>query len=167
MSDSQHDPSHSLAGLIADLSRSMRRGFNRHIRSTGLTDQQWRVIGLLNKAPGVNQAALAERMDIQPISLTRLIDRMQAADWVERRPHPSDRRALQLFLTDKAQPILAELRRAGSEFEAVALSGISASEQDQLRQILGKIRVNLNSVADSDLEPTATPPRAKVGSRRK
>lgn len=173
MPDSKYDSSQTLAALIADLSRLMRRSFNRYIRSTGLTHPQWRVIGLLNKTPGVNQAALAERLDIQPISLTRLIDRMEAAGWVERSPHPHDRRAMQLFLTDKAQPILEELRSAGGDFEEEALAGVSAIEQDQLRHILGKIRANL-VVADSDIEPAtslsrtaATPSRTKEASRTK
>lgn len=159
MPDSKYDSSQSLASLIADLSRLMRRSLNRNIRGTGLTHPQWRVIGLLRKAQGINQAALAERMDIQPISLTRLIDRMAAAGWIERRPDPRDRRAVQLFLTDKAQPILEELRHAGDGFEADALAGISAIEQDQLRQMLGKIRTNL-SVVDSDLEQKITPSRS-------
>lgn len=160
MLKSKSDPSQSVAALIGDLSRLMRRSFNRYVRATGLTYPQWRAIIWLNKEQGINQAALAERMDIQPISLARLIDRMEAAGWVERRPDPHDRRAVQLFLTDKVQPILEEIREARGDFEEDVLAGITAAEQDQLRQLLGKIRMNLVKT-DADPEPATVLSRAK------
>ncbi len=160
MPNSQSDPSQSIAALVGDLSRLMRRSFNRHVRNTGLTYPQWRAIVLLSKEQGINQTVLAERMDVQPISLARLIDRMEAAGWIERNPDPRDRRAVQLFLTDKAQPILEEIHNARGNFEEGALIGISASERDRLRQLLNKIKVNL-AATDSEPESTLTPSRTK------
>ncbi len=143
----------SVTSQVGDLSQCLRRSFNRYIRSAGLTYPQSRVIGTLSKEQGIKQAALAERMDMQPIALARLIDRMEVAGWVERRPDPIDRRAVQLFLTTKAQPILREIRDARADFEKAVLAGISDAEQDQLRRLLGKIRVNVD-VVDSDERPT-------------
>lgn len=138
-----YDPERSIGALITDLSRLVRRTFNRYLRDSELTQSQWQAIAYLRRWEGINQAALAELMEIQPITLARLIDRMAAAGWVERRPDPRDRRAVQLFLTEKAQPILVNMRAAGTLFQEQALAGIDAQERQQLIATLGKIKTNL------------------------
>lgn len=154
MSQKPYDPERSIGALITDLSRLVRRTFNRHLRDTELTQSQWQAIAYLRRWEGINQAALAELMEIQPITLARLIDRMAAAGWVERRPDPRDRRAVQLFLTDKTQPILANMRAAGTLFQEQALAGINAAERQQLIAILGRIKANLSSPkAGADSSP--------------
>jgi DNA-binding MarR family transcriptional regulator len=74
---------------------------------------------------------------------------MTAAGWVERRPDPNDRRAVRLFLTEKAQPILANMRAAGTLFQEQALAGISAAERQQLIELLGRIKANLSKPLDA------------------
>ena len=85
---------------------------DRRLQSLGLTQAQWRAIVHLSRSEGMTQATLAESLEIQPITLTRLIDRMESAGWVERRTHPLDRRAVQLYLTPQSQPILERDARA-------------------------------------------------------
>src|SRR6185369_10730145 len=139
MANPEYDPERSFGMLIGDLSRMLRRNFNRHIRDSGVTQSQWQALAFLRRWEGINQAALADLMEVQPISLARLIDRMEAAGWVERRPDPNDRRAVRLFLTEKAQPILANMRAAGTLFQEQALAGVSADERLQLISLLGRI----------------------------
>ena len=160
MPNPNQDAIRNVASLIGDLSRLLRRNFNRHIRVSGLTQPQWQVIALLRKWEGINQAALAELMDIQPISLARLIDRMEIAGWVERKPDPNDRRAVQLFLTDKAEPVLLDMRHAASIFEEEALAGITIAEREQLFAALDKIKTNLLA-AESCSDRATTPQRTQ------
>lgn len=144
MSQPHYDPERSIGSLITDLSRLIRRTFNRHLRDSELTQSQWQAIVYLRRWQGISQVALAELMEIQPITLARLIDRMAAAGWVERRPDPRDRRAVQLFLADKTQPLLADMRAAGILFQEQALAGVSEAELQQLIATLGKIKANLS-----------------------
>ena len=119
----------ALGFLINDVARLVRRNFNRRVQSLGLTQAQWRAIAHLSRSEGMTQVALADSLEIQPITLTRLIDRMEAAGWVERRNHPLDRRAVQLFLKPKAQPVLEEMHGFASETLAEAVAGMSAADQ--------------------------------------
>ena len=158
MHDQPYDAERSIGALITDLSRLLRRTFNRHLRDSELTQSQWQAIAYLRRWEGISQVALAEIMEVQPITLARLIDRMAAAGWVERRPDPRDRRAVQLFLTEKNQPILANMRAAGTLFEEQAMAGISEAERHQLIATLGKIKANLSASHISPTKPFITNP---------
>ena len=145
----------SLGSLVHDLARLLRRNFNRRAQDLGLTQAQWRALAYLSRNEGINQACLAEHLDVQPISTARLIDRMQASGWVERRPDPQDRRAVRLYLTEKAQPLLARIWSLAAQTQAEALAGLSEDRYRRLMQALGCIKRNLveaeantNSVAD-------------------
>ena len=138
----------SLGFLIADLARLLRRQMDRRLQSLGLTQAQWRAIVHLARQEGMTQAALAESLEIQPITLTRLIDRMESAGWVERRAHPLDRRAVQLYLAPRSQPILAEMNARAAEILSEATRGIGTSAQKQLLDSLERIKWNL-AAADS------------------
>jgi DNA-binding MarR family transcriptional regulator len=144
----------SLGFLIADLARLLRRQMDRRLQSLGLTQAQWRAIVHLARHEGMTQAALAESLEIQPITLTRLLDRMEGAGWVERRAHPLDRRAVQLYLTSRSQPILAEMNARAAEILAEATRGIGAAAQKQLLDTLERIKLNLaptdSAAADDD-----------------
>jgi hypothetical protein len=85
---------------------------------------------------------------------------MTAAGWVERRPDPNDRRAVRLFLTEKAQPILANMRAAGTLFQEQALAGVSADERLQLIGLLGRIKANLSNSALTNSTDVAEPATA-------
>jgi MarR family transcriptional regulator, transcriptional regulator for hemolysin len=138
-------PDRSVGFLISDVSRLLRRNFNRRVQSLGLTQTQWRAIAILSRDPGMTQVALAETLEIQPITLTRLIDRMEAAGWVERRSHPADRRAMQLYLTAKSEPVLEEMYARAAETIAEAFAGMTAAAEKQLLTSLQRMKQNLAS----------------------
>jgi DNA-binding MarR family transcriptional regulator len=140
----------SLGFLIADLARLLRRHMDRRLQSLGLTQAQWRAIVHLARSEGMTQAALADRLEIQPITLTRLLDRMESAGWVERRAHPLDRRAVQLYLTARSQPILAEMNARGAEIIAEATRGVTGGAQKQLLDTLERIKSNLVTAETAD-----------------
>jgi DNA-binding MarR family transcriptional regulator len=137
------NPESSIGFLIADAARLMRRSVDRRLQSLHLTQAQWRAIFILSRNEGMTQVALADALDIQPISLTRLIDRLESAGWVERREHPLDRRAVQLWLTPKSAPILEQMQARATETLTDALGGLSAGEQQRLADDLRRIKQNL------------------------
>jgi DNA-binding MarR family transcriptional regulator len=136
-------PEGSLGFLLADIARLMRRNVDRRLQSLHLTQAQWRAIFHLSRNEGMTQVALADLLDIQPITLTRLIDRLEAAGWVERREHPQDRRAVSLWLTAKCQPILVEMQARATETLADAVGKLSVTQQQRLKEDLQRIKQNL------------------------
>lgn len=130
----------------------MRRRFDQKARHLGLTRAQWQVLAHLARNEGINQAGLADLLDLEPITVCRLVDRMEEGGWLERRPDPSDRRARRLFMTAKARPMIAALRELAEELYAEALVGLSAEQRGELVAMLDRIRANL---ADRRGEPTA------------
>jgi DNA-binding MarR family transcriptional regulator len=147
------DPDRSLGVLISDVARLLRRSFDRRLQSLGLTQAQWRAIINVSRTEGMSQTALAECLEIQPITVGRLIDRMESAGWVERRSHPLDRRAIQLYLTPKSQPILEEIHARATDMMAESVSGVSAAAQKQLFDNLQRIKQNLATAEAKSEEP--------------
>lgn len=133
----------NLFSLVGDVSRMARRAFDAKAREIGVTRPQWQVLVMLRRHEGVNQGGLAELLDVEPITVCRMVDRLQEADLVERRPDPADRRSWRLFLTNKAEELLAQLRPLGEAMEAQALGGISQQERAALAAALNRIRANL------------------------
>lgn len=144
----------SIGLLLYDTARLMRRDFDRRARTVGLTRAQWMVISYLDRNEGSNQAAIADFLDVEPITIVRHLDRLEEAGWIERRSDPDDRRARLIYLTDKARPILATKQELGAEMREVMLAGLSAQARDQLLANLQQIRINLvnslNAAADGD-----------------
>jgi DNA-binding MarR family transcriptional regulator len=130
--------------LVNDAARLMRRDFERRTRSLGLTRAQWQTLFHLHRNEGCNQATLADLLDVEPITLTRVIDRLASSGLVERRADPGDRRARLLFLGERAHPLLEELKALGAETRETALAGISDDERTQLMTLLTKMRANLS-----------------------
>ncbi|CBL45857.1 Transcriptional regulator, MarR family [gamma proteobacterium HdN1] len=137
-------PQPSLGFLINDVARLIKRNFNRRVQHLGLTQAQWQVLAQLSRNEGMRQIQLAETLDMQPISVARLIDRMAAAGWVERRPDPSDRRAFNLYLTAKANPVLEDMWRLGTETRAQTIEGVPPEQQELLFRLLLQMRENLS-----------------------
>ncbi|MCA3255055.1 MAG: MarR family transcriptional regulator [Alphaproteobacteria bacterium] len=131
--------------LLSDAARLVRRSFDARARATGVTKAQWQVLLVLSRSEGINQAGLADRLEVENITLCRMVDRLQDAGLVERRPDPADRRAWRLFLTPAAHPMIASMRGLGSEVIGEALAGFSADEQAQLRTMLERVRSNLST----------------------
>ena len=135
----------TLGFLLRDTSRLMRRRFVQRARDVGLplNRSEASVLVYVDRDPGLSQAQLAERLDMEAISLVRLIDSLQVAGLIERRPHPHDRRIRTLWLTEAALPILAQVRAVAEEVRAQALSGIPEAEQEMLLDLLVTVRSNL------------------------
>jgi DNA-binding MarR family transcriptional regulator len=149
------DYQRSFGFLLYDSARLLRRDFDRRARAIGLTRAQWSVLAHLSRNEGINQAGLADILDIEPITLGRLLDKLQDTGWVERRPHATDRRVYTLYLTPKVRPVIEQIRALAAETKAVALAGISAEEQDRVVEILARIRANLAERPAADRpEPT-------------
>jgi DNA-binding MarR family transcriptional regulator len=134
----------NIGTMLAQVSRLLRRSFDERARGIGVTRPQWQVISLLSFHGGINQGGLAELLEVEPITLGRMIDRLQDAQMVERRPDPSDRRAWRLFLTEKGQKLLDELRPFAHETYEIALEGVGEEDRAALMAILGRMRGNLS-----------------------
>lgn len=131
--------------LVNDAARLMRRDFERRTRSLGLTRAQWQTLFHLHRNEGCNQTTLADLLEVEPITLARVIDRLETGGLVERRADPGDRRARLLFLGARAHPLLDELKALGAETRETALAGISDDERNQLWTLLTRMRANLSS----------------------
>ncbi len=139
----QRTPEQSLGFLLKDVSRLMRRDFERRARHLGLTQTQWQTLAHLARREGINQATLADLMEIQPITLARLIDRLEETGFVERRPDPTDRRAVQLYLTEAAAPLIDTMWDLAAQTRADALAGLPAETRQMLVDALQHMRQNL------------------------
>lgn len=133
----------SLGFLLADASRLLRRDFDRRVRGLALTQVQWRAIAHLLREEGINQTELADRLEVTPITLGRLIDRLEAAGWVKREADPKDRRASLLFLTPKAGPILEQMQAHARDALDAAMAGLSSPARRRLVKALERIKQNL------------------------
>ncbi|NIJ24676.1 MarR family winged helix-turn-helix transcriptional regulator [Sphingomonas japonica] len=144
--------SESLAFLISDVSRLMRRRFDERAQRIGVTRAQWRTLSMLKRHHGIHQGGLAELLEVEPITACRMIDRLEEAGLVERRRDPSDRRTWRLHLTDKAQPLLAQLRTLADALQDEALGSIGPADRDALAARLETIRRNLTPAEIDDKE---------------
>jgi len=144
MSNLQPEP--SMGFLIADVARLMRRNFDRRAQQIGLSRAQWQVLAWLKRNEGISQAGLADLLEMSPMTLVRLIDKLEAAGLVQRRPRPGDRRSYRLYLADHAHPILDRLWHMGSETRREAQAGISKADEALFLEVLTAIRRNLTEV---------------------
>lgn len=136
-----------LAWEIGETAHALRRAFDRRAAELGVTRAQWRVLAHLGRSGGQRQVELADRMDIEPITLCRIVDRLEEADLVERRRDPADRRAWQLFLTAKAEPLLERLHALADLMADEAFDGLDRSTLDSVQGALAQIRSNLITAA--------------------
>lgn len=135
----------SLGFVIHDVARMLRWEFDKRAQTIGLTRSQWSVLAYLLREDGVQQQRLAELMDLTPITLTGLLDRLERDGWVERRPDPEDRRAKRIFLTEKVLPVMKKIQSLGKQVRESALEGLSEAEQQKLISLLLRVRTNLSS----------------------
>ena len=156
-------PTPFVTGLaMYEVSRMIRRDFDRQARSLGFNTGQWRTLWHLQRNPGITQAALADILEMQPISLMGVLDKLQTAQLIERKPHPTDGRAVQLFLTDAAGPILDKLWAIGARTRDTAMADVSPEENEILLTLLERMKNNL-SIADDAMDER---PLAAAGKRK-
>jgi MarR family transcriptional regulator for hemolysin len=137
-------PEDTFGFVLHDVARLLRKRFDQRARALGLTRAQWQVLAHLARNEGINQSGLADILEIENITLGRLVDRLEASGWVERRLCGNDRRVRRLHLTEKAKPILGRMRALGEETRSEALAGLTPDEQTALLITLRRVRANLS-----------------------
>lgn len=145
----------NIGTMLAQVSRLIRRAFDARARQAGVTRPQWQVLSLLNHHAGINQGGLAEILEVEPITAGRMIDRLQEAGLVERRPDPADRRAWRLYLTGRGAEQLDRLRPFARETLGTALEGIDEAEIAAMQEVLERMRANLTRRSGGDVEAGA------------
>ena len=119
----------------------------RNSKSPRVTRAQWKVLFKLTRMPGLRQVELADMLDLEPITLCRIIDRLEEAGLVERSRDPEDRRAWRLHVTAEAQPLVAKLQSVGDQLVDQAFAGIDPKDIEVTRQVLARIRDNAGRTA--------------------
>jgi MarR family transcriptional regulator for hemolysin len=150
----------TLGFLLHAAARLLRRRFEQNARVSGLTRSQWQVLATLANNEGINQSGLADLLEIEPITLGRIIDKLEAQGLIERHPDPSDRRAWLLHLTPAARPKLTQLRGLADVTRAEALAGVPEADTERLLQTLQALKANLADACDAEV---ARPKRANHG----
>lgn len=135
----------NLPYLLSDSARLLRRAFDARVRELGMTSPQARLLLILVVTEGENQGFYAERLEVEPISLTRMIDRMEEGELIERRRDPADRRAWRLFLTDRSRQVIDQVKASLAGLEDEMLAGLAAPQREALAEMLETIRVNFSN----------------------
>jgi DNA-binding MarR family transcriptional regulator len=139
----------TLGFLLHEVARLLKKRFEQNARGSGLTRSQWQVLAYLSLNEGINQSGLAELLEIEPITLGRIVDKLQTLGLVERHPDPFDRRVWLLHLTPAARPKLTQLRELGEVTRAEALTGVSQADTERLLKTLQTLKENLADACDS------------------
>jgi MarR family transcriptional regulator for hemolysin len=134
-----------IAITLMDVARMLRTYADQRARQFGISRAQWVVLMRLHRSEGLKQSELADILDLQPISLTRLLDRLSDSGLIERRADPNDRRANRLYLTSAARPLLKQLAALGDEMMETVLQNVSPAAQEQLLGDLGIMKDNLRT----------------------
>ena len=137
----------TLPSEIGETAHALRKAFSRLAAGIGVTGPQWKVMLKLTLRPGLRQAELADLLDVEPITLTRIIDRLEEAGLVERTADPADRRVWRLHVTAKAQPVVEKLKAIVDEMSAEAFAGIDPKHIEVTRKVLARVRENAGACA--------------------
>ena len=141
--------------VISDVARLLRTEFDRRVRRLGITRAQWLVLTRLHRRPGASHSELAEMMEVEKATAGRMIDRLVANGWVERRTQPDDRRIKRVFLTSEAERVHKRIWRVAEATVEDALADLSPHESAQLRQLLGRVKKSLVDVVDGTTTKSA------------
>jgi MarR family transcriptional regulator for hemolysin len=136
-------PNREFAFIINDVARLLRTYADHKAAQFGMTRAQWAVLVRVDRSEGLNQSELAETLDLQPITLTRLLDKLCDSGLIERRPDRSDRRAKRLFLLPAAKPLLEQLGTLGEETMADALAGVDVASIERMISEFTVVKENL------------------------
>ncbi|MBX6742255.1 MAG: MarR family transcriptional regulator [Acetobacteraceae bacterium] len=134
---------HDLLTLLHDVARLIRTLADRRARAHGMTRAQWMILFRLRRHDGLNQRELAEILEVEPITVGRLVDRLEARGLIERRADPADRRCWRLHLTPAAAPVLEEIDEARRLFDAEATRNLSEAERAATISALLQMKSNL------------------------
>ncbi|HET6632655.1 MAG TPA: MarR family transcriptional regulator [Rhodanobacteraceae bacterium] len=143
----------SFGYLLGDATRKLRTQFDRRAAAYDLTRAQWRALRTLGRHEGLSQTALAELIEMEPIPVGRVIDRLQQAGFVERRADPEDRRRWCLYLTEKARAVNDDMEVIVSEMRAECLRGIPSADVETFLDVLARIKNNLDALDAASSAP--------------
>jgi DNA-binding MarR family transcriptional regulator len=129
--------------VLNDVARLMRTRADQRARTYGMTRAQWVILSRLERQPGLSQNEIAAIVEVEPISVARLVDRLESRGLVERRADPKDRRIWRLHLTPAADPVLRDLKRHKAELRDEITAGVDPEELDRLIDGLLKLKANL------------------------
>ena len=135
--------------VISDVARLLRTAFDRRVRALGITRAQWLVLTRLHRHPGASQTELADMMEVERASAGRMIDRLEANGWVERRAERRDRRIKRVYLSPEAERVHRRIWRVAEATVDEALAGLSAREGAQLMKMLTRVKRSLVAVVDA------------------
>lgn len=128
---------------LKNIERLYTKRFEALAQELSLTLPQCKALFLLSRNEGISQKRLAELSEIEPMTLVRILDRMESDGWVERRPDPNDRRARTLYVTSGATPVLAQIDKLSAQMRTEALSGLGSEQRTQLMGLLEHVYQNL------------------------
>jgi DNA-binding MarR family transcriptional regulator len=153
--------------VISDVARLLRTEFDRRVRRLGITRAQWLVLTRLHRRPGASHSELAEMMEVEKATAGRMIDRLVANGWVERRTQPDDRRVKRVYLTKQARGFLEKLRKETDKFNAKIVSSIQRNQLEITSDALLAMKRNLLAMSgetmseDSEKADTANPAKRR------
>ncbi len=143
----------TFAYLLHDVTRLMRKHFDRRATRLQLTRAQWRALKVIGRREGLSQTELADYLDMEPIAVGRVVDRLQKAGYVERRADPADRRRWRLHLTAKALAVIDEMEIIGADLRAEALRDVDEADFNAMLRVLARLKDNLVAL-DNESAPT-------------
>ena len=165
MAENKSEQDESFIGYaMTDVARLMRTVFERRVRDHGLTLAQWVVLTRVHSTPGLSQSEVADILEIEKATAGRLIDKMEAKGWLERRPDPRDRRINRLHLLDEAERIHSDIFPIAEATVSDAFASLSAKERDVLSGLMRRVRATLIDVLATEAvttSPTEAGPRTK------
>ena len=147
--------------VISDVARLLRTEFDRRVRRLGITRAQWLVLTRLHRRPGASLSELAEMMEVEKATAGRMIDRLVANGWVERRTQADDRRVKRVYLTPEAERVHKRIWRVAEDTVNAGLADLSEKESKQLMGLLQRIKKTLVS-GDGSEEAPATAARKRA-----
>jgi DNA-binding MarR family transcriptional regulator len=148
--------------VLSDVARLIRTVFDRRVREMGLTRAQWLMLTRLYRRPGASQSELAEMLEIDRASAGRMIDRMEKAGWLERRPDEVDRRIWRLHLTPAARRVHAKMWKRAEATVDDALSSLSLAERTQFTHMAARVKERLQQMTGLDAAAQARPRRLRA-----
>jgi DNA-binding MarR family transcriptional regulator len=149
-----------ITSTIVTLARLIRTEADKRARHHGMTRAQWIILISLERQPGLVQKELAELLEVEPITVARLVDRLEARGMVERRGDPSDRRCWRLHLTDASRPLMSEIDLQLNDLAGIAMEGIETEELQTLLRLLTRMRDQV--AAEGGRSPMPPPPDEKL-----
>lgn len=148
--------------LISDVARLLRTVFDRRVRKLGLTRAQWLAVTRLHRRPGLSQSEVADLLEIEKATACRLLDRLEAKKWIERRPDSTDRRIKRIHLTSRATRVHASIWPVAESTVDDALGDLSPDERRQFADMMVRIKGKLQALAERDAEVSPEEPEPET-----